>query len=117
MILGCPTEPVDHENGNGIDNRRANMRLGTSSQNGANRRTVTPHSSRFKGVCWDKRRGMWRARIGYDGKKIGIGWFEDEVEAARAYNKKAVEKFGRFAALNHVPKRKRLSKNKAPKKA
>ena len=106
MILGCPTKRVDHENGNGIDNRRRNLRLATNGQNQANRRIITPHSSRFKGVRWDKRVGMWRARIGHDGKKIELGYFEDEVAAARAYNKRAVKKFGRFAALNHVKGRK-----------
>lgn len=98
--MGCPTKQVDHENGNGLDNRRRNLRLATNSQNQANRRIITSHSSRFKGVCWDKRRGLWRARVGYDGEKIDIGWFEGEVEAHRAYNKKAVELFGSFASGN-----------------
>lgn len=89
-------ESVDHANGDGLDNRRSNLRAATQSQQNANR-APSPHTSRFKGVCWDKSRGLWRATIKDGGY---IGRFKTEEEAARAYDARAIEMHGEFAYLN-----------------
>jgi hypothetical protein len=92
---------VDHQNHNGLDNRRSNLRIATWEENCWNKRKRnTKSSSIYKGIMWDKRRNTWQAMIGYKGKKIFIGYFADEQEAARAYDAKAKELYGQFAALN-----------------
>jgi hypothetical protein len=91
---------VDHRNNDGLDNRRANLRLATSSQNGCNIRKRKNTSSRFIGVCFDKSRGKWNARIAYQKKSINLGRFKDEVEAAKTYDLAAIKYHGEFARLN-----------------
>jgi len=59
---------VDHINGNRLDNRKANLRPCTRSQNQQNRHKTKPHTSVYKGVCWDKRACCWRA-VGKSGGK------------------------------------------------
>lgn len=87
---------VDHANGNGLDNRRGNLRLATRSQNQGNMRTR--RGKRFKGVTFYKRTGKWMARI----QHRHLGYFETEEEAAAAYNEAAAETWGEFARLNEV---------------
>lgn len=94
-------ELPDHINGNKLDNRRSNLRLATRSENEANK----PYSrgrSKYKGVSWRKDRDRWRATIQVDGKQIALGLFKKEQDAARAYNKAALDFFGEFATLNDV---------------
>lgn len=90
---------VDHINGNGLDNRRCNLRICTQQQNLYNSRPKGK-SSRFKGPCWDKSRQKWVVLIRYEGRNHMIGRFDDEIEAARAYDRKAYELFGEYAWLN-----------------
>jgi len=91
---------IDHTSGNQLDNREKNLRLCTSSQNHRNRRNLTNHSSEYKGVFWDKVNGRWRATIQGGESTLSIGRFDSEIEAARAYDTKARELFGEFAATN-----------------
>lgn len=103
-VFGKPPKGfmVDHINGNKLDNRRANLRLATKSQNNANsvpRRSASKSSS-FKGVSWNEAAQGWRAQIQKDGKGRVIGLFADEVAAAYAYDLAAVETFGDFARPN-----------------
>ena len=91
---------VDHENQNGLDCRRENMRIATRQQNAQNRRGNVGTSSRFKGVCWHKRYGKWQASITHNNRQIYLGLFADEIDAAMAYDAKARELFGDFACLN-----------------
>jgi len=101
QILNAPNgKVVDHKDGNGLNNLRSNLRLCTKTQNMRNRRPWLSCSSRYKGVSWDKSSKKWRARITFNGKKSHIGQFDDEVEAARAYDREAKELFGEFAYLN-----------------
>lgn len=86
----------DHANGDRLDNRRRNLRAASASENNANRRSVQGSSSEFKGVTWDKSRNRWMAAI----NSRTLGRFEDETDAARAYDKAAKEVYGRFARLN-----------------
>jgi len=91
---------VDHINGDGLDNRRENLRLCTRSQNIANSRKLARGTSKYKGVCFDKEHRLWMARIKKDWKYIYLGRFANEANAAKAYDKKAVEIFGEFANTN-----------------
>jgi hypothetical protein len=101
LITGAlPAIHVDHINGNGLDNRRANLRLCEPAANGRNRRKNRNGSSQFKGVNRRKDMGRWRASIGVNGKRLHLGTFGTEDEAASAYDRAAVEHFGDFARLN-----------------
>jgi hypothetical protein len=90
---------VDHINGNGIDNRRDNLRVCTRKQNSRNV-SGRSHSSKYKGVSWDKRRQWWRANIRANHKFFYIGVYQTEEDAAKAYDQKAKEFFGEYARPN-----------------
>jgi hypothetical protein len=91
---------VDHANRNKLDNCRSNLRVCTRQENMCNRGKDAGPSSRFKGVGYSKEHRKWRARIWFESQRIWLGYFVDEIEAARAYDRKAVELFGEFARLN-----------------
>ena len=93
---------LDHVNRNGLDNRRINLRPATHSQNNANRPMLRNNTSGYRGVYQTHGAGKWTAQIRVRGHKMRLGCFDDPVEAARAYNRAAVEAFGEFAALNPV---------------
>lgn len=94
-------ELIDHWNGNGLDNQLGNLRVASSSQNSANKRMLEKgRKSKYKGVSWHKQHGKWYAGICHNYKQIYLGLYDDEVEAAKAYDKKAIELFGVFAQLN-----------------
>jgi hypothetical protein len=97
---------IDHRNGDGLDNRRDNLRLATHSQNMCNRRkTKLKTTSRFIGVYFNRETNKWRAAIKCKGKKIALGRFVNEVEAAMAYDAAAKKYHGRFASLNFPPEK------------
>ncbi len=92
---------VDHRNNNGLDNRRANLRPATHSQNMQNRaKTRLKTSSRFIGVSFHKRSQCWCTAIGRNGKKVWLGSFASEIDAAKAYDAAAKKYHGEFARLN-----------------
>jgi hypothetical protein len=92
---------VDHVNGDGLDNRRSNLRVCTHAENARNQSSRTRMStSRFRGVVWAKDRRKWRAMIGDNGRTVHLGNFTDEIEAAQAYDRAAREMYGAFARLN-----------------
>ncbi len=111
---GGPTEPagqgltrvsftlmvVDHIDGNKANNCRFNLRNCTRQENQRNRGKATGASSRFKGVYFDKKVRKWCAAITLGRRNVWLGYYTDEMEAARAYDRKAVELFGEFARLN-----------------
>ena len=91
----------DHINHNGLDNRKANVRPVTHTQNVWNRRKFKkPSRSKYKGVDWATDMKRWRARIRVNGKRIYLGSFKNEIDAAKAYDTAAQKYHGQFAALN-----------------
>ncbi len=92
-------EQVDHKNGDGLDNRKQNLRICNNQQNAFNAKG-RQKTSKYKGVSWFKQTKRWRTVIMLNKKQIHIGYFEDEIEASKAYNKKAKELFGEFARIN-----------------
>ena len=95
FILNFPLLRVDHISGNGLDNRRKNLRFASQSENLQNQRW---HNRKFKGIT--RRNKRWRARIRYKSKFINLGEFDSDFEAARAYDAAATDLFGKFARLN-----------------
>ena len=95
---------VDHKDTNGLNNVKTNLRLCSNQQNQWNRRPYTEKSSIYKGVSWFRQSKKWKAQIRYDYGLLYLGLFDDQIDAARAYDKKAKELFGEFARPN-FPKR------------
>lgn len=91
---------VDHKNGDGLDNRRENLRLATPHDQLGNRQKSAGKSSVYKGVCWDKSRNKWMACINKNGLNHTIGVYVSEIQAAMNYDIEAKEYFGEFARLN-----------------
>lgn len=103
-VLGIPTSVhVDHKDGNGLDNRKSNLRVADNSLNHANigkmkrRRAAT---SKYKGVHWRKDRSRWSAELKIRDRSIKLGCYATELEAARAYDAAALQHFGEFARPN-----------------
>lgn len=101
FILNAPDNlEVDHENHNTLDEQESNIRLCTRSQNNWNQ-LKKGGKSQYKGVYLDKKRSKkWGVNIRYHGRRIYLGRFLTEIEAAKAYDAKAKELFGEFAYLN-----------------
>lgn len=91
---------ADHINGDGLDNRRCNLRACTNRENACNQRSQSGRSSKYKGVIWDHRDGKWQVYVKFNGRKKHLGLFNDEVEAAKAYDAAAKLLFGEFAKFN-----------------
>ena len=98
------TKDIDHINRNGLDNQKANLRICSRSENNMNRIKSKNKSSSYKGVCFNNKRfpSPWRTYINIHSKRIVLGYFKSEIEAAKVYDKKAKELFGEFAKLNFL---------------
>ena len=93
---------VDHINGNGLDNRRCNLRLATLTQQQFNIKSRRGSSSKFKGVSFDNQYKLWIAQIRINGKNKKLGRFISEKEAALRYNEEAIKFHGEFVLLNII---------------
>lgn len=106
VILNAqPDEHIDHINGDGLDNRKVNLRIATIQQNAQNSRKQKsyknkPTSSKYKGVTWASDKRKWKAQISINEKPTSIGYYDQEIDAAKAYDKKAIELRGTFARIN-----------------
>lgn len=89
---------VDHIDRNGLNNQKSNLRICTRSFNNANAKIPKDNTSGYKGVYFDKSRGLWHARI----SKIFLGRFKDKIDAAKAYNEAAKTLWGDFARINEL---------------
>lgn len=97
LIAGAaPGQKVDHADRNGLNNTRANLRFGSDSQHSANQDIRADNTSGYRGVSWDKSKGNWLVYV----RQRYVGRFDDPLEAARAYDRRARAEFGEFAVLN-----------------
>lgn len=104
ILLAAPKgQETDHIDGNGLNNRRSNLRVCSCQQNQFNKgKQVGTYSSIYKGVSWHKQRHYWTAYFTIDNKKKHLGCFGTEAQAALAYNEAATATFGEFARLNII---------------
>jgi hypothetical protein len=101
QIMNAPKHLlVDHINGNSQNNRKSNLRVCTKAENVYNRRPSRKCRSGYKGVYWNKHHKKWHVRTTKSGRTFYLGSFNDKIEAAIAYDRKAKELFGEFAYLN-----------------
>jgi hypothetical protein len=104
LILGITNSKVlvDHEDHNGLNNTRKNIRVCNSSQNSSNRTARKNCTSKYLGVSWCNTRKKWRATIQKGTKQKELGSFDDEKEAAKEYNRNAILVHGEYANLNKI---------------
>ena len=110
VLLG-PKEgyEIDHEDGNGLNNQRNNLRFLTHSQNLMNYpKPKGIHSSKYKGVSLDRYGRGWSAYVNKNGKRFRLGYFPTEESAARAYDFKAMELYGTDIPRLNLPDSKSL---------
>jgi hypothetical protein len=75
---------VDHKNGDGLDNRRANLRVANRSNNSCNKRARLDNTSGYKDVVFDKRSGKWLVQVQLDSKRVHLGYYRDKLDAVHA---------------------------------
>lgn len=97
-------QQVEHRDNNPLNNQRSNLRFSTQAQNMHNRKVGSNNTSGYKGVSKYSYKGLikWRAMISYGGKTRSLGLFETPVEAAKAYNRAALELDPEFAHINKL---------------
>jgi hypothetical protein len=101
-VLGrelLPSEEIDHKDGDGLNNRRDNLRVATRTQNMQNKRINRSSVTKLKGVDYHAKSNAWRARITVNGKVIHLGFFATPDLAFAAYREAAETHFGEFARL------------------
>ena len=102
MVHGWLPKEIDHINRDKTDNRIANLRPATSSQNKGNIGLLASNRSGYRGVSFNQRSQKWHAQIKINGKQTYLGRFDLPQDAAIVYNKAAITHFGQFAYLNEV---------------
>lgn len=100
LIMAAPADMhVDHINHDGLDNRKANLRLVTNAENHQNQKRRSDCKSGVKGVCWDKDSGKWRAQIRAHGVRYPLGRFDSLEDAAAAYAEASARLHGEYGRL------------------
>lgn len=103
FLMNAPKgKMVDHEDRNGLNNRRDNLRFCTKRQNQSNTGLAKNNVSGYKGVSWDKATKKWTVQVSINDIKVYLGQYLDIKDAARAYNAKALETQGEFAFQNPI---------------
>ena len=96
---------VDHINYDGMDNRSCNLRAATHSENMCHRKKSSRAThSKYKGIQWHKDIRKWQVEIRFNKKRMYLGCFRNEIEAAKAYDRGAMKYHGEFACLNFPEK-------------
>lgn len=103
LVLG-KNQFGDHRNGNGLDNQRHNLRKCSFAENTRNRKKPLGGTSKYKGVSWYISLRKWTAKI-VNYKYYHLGYFDNELDAAKAYDQAAIRYFGKFARLNFTSPR------------
>jgi hypothetical protein len=97
LILTPPAGMVvDHISGDGLDNRKSNLRIASVAENQRNKRLRIDSKSGHKGVFWSAQKSRWIAEIYADGEKIRLGFFRNIDQAAAAYERASLEFHGEF---------------------
>lgn len=96
------SKEVDHIDGNGLNNQRHNLQVCSKIQNNQHRRKIRLGTSKYKGVHWSKGNKGWVASIRINRKLKYLGTFDNEIDAATAYNTEATRSFGSFAHINVI---------------
>ena len=99
LDVRCVVDHIDH---NGLNNQKANLRICTHKENIIHSKKRLGTSSKYKGVCFDKSRNRWKAEIKVQNKRIQLGRFLLETDAAIKYNEYALKYHGEFANLNII---------------
>lgn len=99
FILGKDTL-IDHINNNPLDNRKDNLRVCTFQENTFNQKKAVNNTSGYKGVWFSKQRNKWTSTVRRSGERFYLGYFNDPLSCARAYDLKAKELFGDYAKTN-----------------
>jgi hypothetical protein len=103
VIMGAkPGQVVDHINHDCLDNRKANLRVCSQTDNAKNRLVSRNNKCGYKGICWCKRYKKWEATIYINGKNKWLGYFSNVRNAVIAYNDAARKHHGEFAYLNPI---------------
>lgn len=100
LIMSKPPGQVDHRDGDGLNNTRANLRLASASQNQWNKGRYRNNTSGYIGVSWSRSRSRWEAYVSKGGRRHAVGFYDDPVAAAKARDETAVSLHGPFARLN-----------------
>lgn len=102
IVSAPPGKEVDHEDGNGLNNQKSNLRTCTHKENTRNRFHNNTAESGFKGVYWNPNNKRWFVSVRTIAGLKHIGYFDDKTEAARHYNLASKEHFGKYAKYNKV---------------
>ncbi len=94
----CDTQVVDHYDGNGLNNQKSNLTNCTQAEN-VHKGTII---GKYKGTYWDNKYQAYCAQIRYRDKRKFLGYFQDEKDAAVAYNKAAITMYGKLAYQNNI---------------